>query len=397
MRMYSLLVLCAALLFSHSTAQAQASPKKEPSFAATGLLAFPGETAEEILFRAHTYDNGAMILASLGYLKGMHGFPQDVALSLAWSRLLATVGNVEAYTLTSFLGMDELAEVDESETLMMLCLTVKGNPLIGILQDAGIADIEGRCARLEKESAPDVMAEAAEKSRALRQRVEQAAYDALTLMRALRTRKATPADCKQLEELALVFPSRTLLFFAATTHDPASEKADPSQERLMNFVASQGTDILSGELASLFDAVPYVLPYLNSSSPVLQETVRQAHAGKPSATRMLAESYRCGVHGAPQFGELHQAWLQHAAFAGDSSSMLSLITLFLSYENTPVSWAWADILAHDRIMVADAASKKVAQQVLDTLEADMKDEDKVSAKAYQTLLLRNRTPHGKDR
>lgn len=396
-RICSALVFCAALLFSHSIAQAQASLKNEPSFAATGLLAFPGETAEDILFRAHAYDSEAIVLASIGYCKGLHGFPHDPGLALAWSQRLLVLGNAQAAALTAFLATEEMLGAEEAEQQMKMCLGIKDNPLVDVLRTVHIADVGASCARLRKTIPEKSMEAISEKAETLWHKGEQSSQETVPLIRSLLTRKATEADLQKMEDVAFPLSPTDIVFLVVTTHNPASGKPDPSPERLMRFLMAQKKSTAPDELVSALIKAPDMLAYLGGFSPELKEAARLAHSGDYAAMRVLAESYAYGTHGVPLDITMNAAWLRHAAFTGDSMSMLSLAIQDMEQGNRHQAWAWADMLASEKIQKADATSKKMAQDLRTKLEATMDEKDKATGRQNQAFLLQYMQSHGKKR
>ena len=79
-----LITLFLLLLLPACAKQAGLGTSSNP-FAATGLLAHPDETAEEILIRAHNQDGDAVPLVVAGYTMGIGGFPQDSFLAFKFN------------------------------------------------------------------------------------------------------------------------------------------------------------------------------------------------------------------------------------------------------------------------------------------------------------------------
>lgn len=365
----------------------KAEQTKTPSLAATGMLAFPEETAEDIVLRAHAYDKEAMVLASIGYSYGVGGFPKDAGLGSAWASSLIFSGDYEAWSITALFAAHEASkrpELDESK--LLYCYAATSSTLAEVLKKANFGDMESICTPLEKKIGKSKTAEVYKKAEALKQTGTRGCRDAAAFMRELLARPATDEDCQKLDEYLGEFPAGALLFFVATTHDLASGKADLKLERLLEFLLRQKRKNMPSALEHLLQVAADILPYwLDKDFSGLKATIRAAHSGDTTAIRSLAEVYGNGIYGTMEQERLSLGWLQHAALGGDWQSMLRLSIQLFVQDRLPESWAFADIVKD--MKVADDRTRKMAKDLTVTIESRASEEIMIEGVAYSENIL----------
>ncbi|MDL2316363.1 hypothetical protein LJC59_04705 [Desulfovibrio sp. OttesenSCG-928-A18] len=124
------------------------------SFAASGLLISPDESAEAILLRAHQLDADAMLLAVLGYADGRGGFPKAVSLGTEWHKQLLAIGAFEAAGIAwarvwSETDFRRIPSMELFAAHMANCSFARSGSSYAALKKAEIFDFEPFCTDLE--------------------------------------------------------------------------------------------------------------------------------------------------------------------------------------------------------------------------------------------------------
>lgn len=326
-------------------------------FAATALLSRPGESAEEILIRAHGNDANAIMAATAGYHLGIDGFPYDSRLGAIWGGRLLHLVPHEALALP-LLGMVQQKNFADADIGLGLaaCHNAKKSAYIPLLEKNGIFTAVQFCAQLEerKKSLSSwekpyraIIAKGAD--------AVQKIHEGMTAVRAFRDVPLAPKTLENFLAAYDLLPTEFVVFYAATTHAPANDAPDWSDERLLAFIAAclKAAETKSSAQAALHSASEYAKNILVSrlimEDGLPLQTIQAAHAmrsgslsGKDAQIlRSIAAHYRKGDAGFPKDAFLARCWLQRAALMGDAPSAAALSTEALFEEKYPEAWAWA--------------------------------------------------------
>ncbi len=378
-------ILC--ILFLYPCAFAKAAQPAASPFAATGLLARPDESAEEILLRAHQLDARAIALAVVGYARGMGGFPRDPALASGWNAQLAAVNDA---ALTGLLSLMIFEQADFSDDLLSsilaACTLAQGSDLAPIFREKGLFDARPFCESLKKKksSVPD-WEKKYNKLIEFNKIYEKDLQEAIKAVRAFRDEPCSPQlqqDLNTAQETAI---PETVVFYAATTHNPAKDAPDWSAERLLLFIdkldsceryenknPAPGTVSAAQRIKVLArTAKEAIREIVSLDREKALSVIRSAHGlgyGKEhtDAVRSMAVHYRDGSLGFPGRGLLSLLWLQHAAFEFDNESRLLLAMEWFSKKQYAEAWAWADVIGKDKD--ADEKTKKLAAMLVAMIE-----------------------------
>jgi hypothetical protein len=335
--------LCLPLLMAHSAAYGASS-----SFAATGLLAHPEETAGEILLRAHERDANAILLVVAGYSRGLDGFPRELALAAFWAPELLKIGAVEKAALASVV----IAQMTPPErqaapgARLALCdMARQAKEPASALREGGILDLEGVCGAWETEARAGTDRD--DSYRQARNFFEENGriLSLARIMRDLCSRPATPEDIQALDKL----PDHLTLgwFFAATTHDPTRERPDWKADRLIAFLDSQHRaspedDAVRFPLMT-WGIIPYLSDQLSQNPTQALAAVRRAHAGDMEAVQTMIRCYQEGSSGFIKNQFLATAWMSYGAYRGDSRCQLQLAVSYVLAGFPELGWPWAEI------------------------------------------------------
>ena len=308
------LACCACLLSLSSWAlaitnekpiPAQDSPVIPSPFDATGLTARPGETAEEILLRAHNYDPGAVAMASIGYAKGIGGFPKDHNLAAAWAGLASNMNMQSVSALSNLVINEETGETSSDR----LCGEAQHSPFVPLFKQAGILDVERLCVTTVPEG--DWLKDLYAWSAAQNKRI-------IELLRTGAERRLSSEEYQKLfGSTADCVTKPPLLFYAATTHDWESETPDWRLERMLSFFSN--THCADDKIETA--ATLLLLQYFNTEPEAVLELFRKAHQGDPAAIRTMAMNYYTGEQGFPCMKFLSERWTTISAWRGDPRAM----------------------------------------------------------------------------
>jgi TPR repeat protein len=366
-------------------------------FEKTGLLAHPGESAEEILMRAHRRDTDAMFLAGTGYTWRACGFPPDGDIADAWARQLMATGNSAA---ASHINLQILFAQNFPDIHILLgyalaeCSLAQKSPYTAISKNAGLVDLDGLCSKLKEAGREYSDWEKDYTDRlATLENQKNRVQDAMRLMRELRTRPATRDEQETVIAFAQDTSTDIVLFFSATTHTPEKEPPNWSAEKLLDFIATQREHLEKerqnggGEMLAMFvelvqeaeKAVERNLLYVPGDKAYLPTLLRcliapddplslipKAHLGDIPSIYALAQHYANGTSGFIRDATLSDYWLQHAAKYGDTKATLLLATrLFVQGEFTR-AWAWASIAQNES---STDATTKIARNLTTQIES----------------------------
>ena len=299
--LFRILSLCAILIFPSGDLCAQSD--NEAAFHALGLLASPEETAEDILLRAHAGDTFAVALAVVGYDLGVHGFPEDRALSLSMIDLAGKwcAPDMEVF-LRAFWGRGQARDTESDRILMLdYCQGGKGSPLVERFKRAGLFDLEKILSELS--ALQDGFSEKGKKSYAdlveSHRFLVESYKEFIRYMRsgAESLFKPAPKDepCVYEQDRFM-----QILFFAATTHDPEKEQPDWDLKRAMDHI-EQLRQKKNTDGVVWADMAPEALLVSAFFNPGLtRETIRRALRDDMSAMREMARHYANGENGFPR-------------------------------------------------------------------------------------------------
>lgn len=371
--------------------------QESSSLSLTGLLAFPQETAEEILVRAHQGDARAMALAVAGYGLGIHGFPWDLDIAYYWSLRMDIIGaNNSAEFLICFVESLRDSEDDRYGLIMGRCDLGRTSVLVAPFTRAKLFDINIWCNKQQKLAARNSSYEEARQEHLSFK--EKWVRDKLTgwdLLRALRNRPTTPADERLLINSYLygyMSDERDLMFFAGSNHKPDLEEPDWTPEAMLAF-RNWRTDQTNkfDEWASVA-ANEYLLNRLVFDPAPALDIIRRAHQGDIKAIRTMADCYHTGGLGFSKDKSLHYFWLHHGAVQGDALSMLILAIHMLPHDlsNNSLPWGWA-FLAYE---AGDDEIKVLAKQVMNMIEEHSDEKSLENARLwipdYRKRIQKNR-------
>lgn len=412
----AVLLLCLLCLPCVRSVAAPVPDTPVSPLAATGRPPLPRESAEEILARAHQRDATAMVLAVAGYSQGVGGFPKSRYLAGAWGAQLVYLGAADSLSVATLLLWPVTERAPENLPQRLAdCVLARESALFPAFEQAGLLDAKSLCAQWEKENDRQPGWEKAYEQR-IRERKAQkeAAREAMTIMRELRRRPATAKDMDRLRKgLALEIsrfrdaarqdPAKnpivqTLLFYAATTHDPDCEASDWSPDRLLEFMIAQlaTARTLSGEIDKPGE-FPRFADLVSEAGEAFRtgvyvtldpslESIRSAHSGDLGGAYAMSEAYRSGSFGFIKDQALAVAWLQHAALGGNTRCMLFLAADRLAAGNPAEAWPWAWIA--EKVEVESADVQGLARRIRQTAEAGASERELLEARNTALVFLR---------
>lgn len=360
-------------------------------FVGTGLLSRPDETAGEILLRAHQFDVEAMVLTVVGYSRGVGGFPKEPLLASVWVNVVESLGVLETGFFVQLLYWEDRA-IDGTERipepiLSDYCTSLRNNDLASRFQQAKIFNIEKTCGRSGQEERSELHTELAVSSQEKALRTQEI----MRLVRDLRSRQATSSDLDRLEG----FSDKVLLFFAATTHNPATESPDWSTEHLLNFMNAQRMHMpfifssepptnTSARMEPLLRCISRAVMKRHGEEPdrTLYD-IERAHSGDSEAVNAIIRYYREGSFSFIE-GMLEESWMRYAALRGDSLNQLMLAVREFESKNLTYAWAWAKCALTSK----DDGLQRLAGELLSRIEARFAEFDKHHSNAYFEELQR---------
>ena len=315
----------------------------ENPFAATGLLAHPNETAEEILLRAHAYDQEAMLLAFAGYSFGIGGFPKDEELGWEWH---SSYNAVNSDPTSMFVAAISFHIKYPALLGPGMCYMANQSFAVPLFKQAGIFDLGAVCQDMK-----DVDEE-------LKQEIAFSINEAdlhRKLLIELISRPMTKQEAKLLDDLSYYSKG-----FVAYYISNAGEKDVSPQEKRLNFLRfiaqREGESFQrSKELKEIAANTLMQIDYAEAHRPDTMEMVSKAHQGDPIAAQQMAENYRTGGIGFFKDKRLVAPWLKRAFNAGDKKSLDSLV-LWSSADSLP-EYAWK--YAHIALLYGSPEMKEV--------------------------------------
>ena len=384
-----LIFLLLFLLFCLPACAKQAGPgTSNTPFAATGLLANPDETAEEILIRAHNQDRDAVPLVVAGYTMGIGGFPQDSFLGYLFNNAYQAPGwedtnqflylfNMFTYYSTYYPPRQPMPEE---------CLAAGRSPVAPLFKQAGIFDIDSVCAAVPPAIDSDFtptgfyhrgkispFPEMFERSlnRQELERIENEFYALPSIftpyLRGALVDGQEPT-AQQIQKLvqfmALRKADEVLLDFTIPSTD-----AD-YKSRLRVFAADAIMDTSSAEL----------------NAELIKETIRKAHQGDALAALQMAEYYRTGAFGFPESFDLTTQWLERAASLGSRKAVDNLALLYYAYDDFGISH-YAYYAANTALHYGSPELKEIFAEIIADIEKKSSPENTYKLKHNVNLRL----------
>ena len=308
-------------------------------FAATGLLAHPNETAEEILIRAHAQDLEAVTLVMAGYALGVGGFPKDPWL-FTWYDYAAYPVQWEETSMFLLL-MYQHAYGPPAKIEPYYCYEASGSFAAPLFRQAEIFNLDAMCAEIGYENKLGG-------NQDLQKNKELVASIRKELVELIEK----PMTKQRAKKLAYLFDSdRTLADFISYHISTAGNNKASKQERILNllqFIALRKGEPFS-ESAKLYEVAVNALEKISLETAykdIALETIRKAHLGDPAAARQMAENYRSGAMGFPQNSYLAKHWLRRSIDGGDKIALDTLAlyeySLALKDSKYPTETTWQD-------------------------------------------------------
>ena len=337
-------LLCLFFIASSGSVYAAEGAQEFSPFARTGLLAHPGETAEEILLRAHELDAGAIALTVAGYSKGIGGFPEFRAAATSWSVLASRMGLSQSAAFL-FLMRDsgDAPQDNESAEWLATCEYGKTSRFSPLFKEAGIFDIERECHRLlsfkrkdaawEKEYQAELAdwRSTAEESGAYISRARRLVSQQLT------AEDETAFDRSDFDNLDFFF------FYAATTHDPEREPPDWRADRLLRFLRERKKENSDASRELERGAMLALMRRLGADASPALDAIRRTHSDNAGAARVMGMNYLNGGMNFPLSSHLANVWLRYGAMAGDARCMeLRAVQLYVVGDGR-YAWIWAKL------------------------------------------------------
>ncbi|MDR2572985.1 MAG: hypothetical protein LBC94_01345 [Desulfovibrio sp.] len=357
-------------------------------FQKTRLLAHPGETAAQILIRAHKREPDAVFLVVLGYIWGAHGFPRDIFLAIAWlEQLRALEYTPVVHLLTVLMGASLDLDVPTalgSGVHLADCGLAREASHADMLKNAGLFDLDAICAQTEK--AASKFSEVHKKNYA--ERLAEVAkhkneiQSVISLMRELRSRPATLDEQEKIVRFTREYSVDTALFFAATNHSPGKGQPDWSAEKLLAFFIAQREDLTRKHQAEV-DKPEMLREFFNltreagevfrrrltNATGNAEALITNAHLGDIPSIRAVAAHYANGTADFIKFRQLSNYWLQHAAMRADGEAAFAWAVAAFDIDQLTAAWTWASIFLEYYPDNADAATRTNAQTLINRIEA----------------------------
>ena len=348
-------VLCFIICFLMSTISWDMSWSEQGTntpnplaLAAKDLLGIENATAEDIMLLAHGGDTRAMALVVAGYARGIGGFPKEPFLAEDWSEVSLRYTSIDpGFVMALMRQIDNGREHPMLGVALLQCEHVKESVVGQVFMKTGVLDLDAHCASLERKKSAHALWE--DEYITADTEMKKALQATLSTIDFIRKNVSNLMDEKEeqlFEEAVRGIGIDELLFFAATTHNPASEAPDWSPIRLLS--------VLDNCRISLQRSSPTHFPFFAQISETVitailngldahdsdvqqeaRELVRLAHLHKIQTTnknvastlgamREMAQNYKTGKLGFIRSYQLFAAWNLTAALTHDARSMLSM-------------------------------------------------------------------------
>lgn len=343
----------------------------QPSFAATGLLTHPAESAEEILVRAHNMDLDAIVLTVAGYSLGVGGFPEIYAVGSAWAGVSARVAAPEDVALLVTINDLWRDDAKHGPSLLADCDLAQKSAYAKPLEEAGVFDLSARRAELSSlrgESGEWLKAYQARQA----QLTQQTEYFAQMRVFVAELAKR-PATEKELLRLKDYITKRfsALIYFSGTDPAAGGKRSAWSAARSLEFVGRRFGDPDSGRgtVATNLTFWYALGDSFSDNSALVRDLIHRAHVGDMDARRAMTQYYI--AWGSPGNylvlePDLAIAWMFANNKLKDEKAYLQMAVYTYQGKDLAVSWALAS-LAKD---AAKGEERELAEVLLRLLEAD---------------------------
>jgi hypothetical protein len=352
-------------------------------FEKTGLLAHPGETAAEILMRAHNRDPDAVLLATIGYTWGSCGFPPDMFPATAWAMQLKVLGkhadssyaNLYIWSAMIRRGIGKFT----TGAIDVDCKAAQDSAYAPLFRNAGFIESDVLCREAEKFKTKDPnyerdYAERLNSTEKLKDELNRVA----TLMRELRSRPATLQEQDELIKFTRGAGTEIALFFAATAYNPEKNIFDRAEDHLPAFLTTQrmqlekehkaGREKMRSQFIELIDEAGVMFAqHTAKTSGDTAGLIGRAHLGDIPAIYAMSEHYAYGTAGFFKSRELSEHWLEHAALYMNREAAWALAVRLFARGELNRAWAWISILLE--FLKPDEPTKENARRLLAEIEA----------------------------
>jgi TPR repeat protein len=335
-----------------------------------------GETAGNILLRAHQYDVNAIVRVIAGYSYGIGGFHKDSSLAKAWLKPLLLLGAMKEYAVSALcIDLNEGRLSKNVGRSLAHCKMAVTSTSAAEFRQLGLFDTEKICRELEADKR-DNKKWKNEYKEALNVygTVKRETSKVSATLRELCHRAATPEEQYSIDATLNSIPLPILSFYIATKNDHEKKNQEWRPEYLCSFIFFQ-REVLSGEkipkgflsLVSFSAAMlrEYIVIQDNKEKNIA--LLHDAHKGNLSAMRTVAGNYMHGASGFPQDTQLAQAWFQSGAIEGDATSMLLVAMSYFEIGHLAPAWAFVKII--EDLDCSDVRSKTMAGQLKRTIES----------------------------
>ena len=335
--------------WASTVTSAMDTPSNPLALAAKDLLGIENVTAEDILLLAHQRDTRAIALVVAGYAKGIGGFPVNPFLVDAWAKAGANDAALMPGAIMTFIQLTSKGDKDVPPGIgLFLCAQAQHTEIGRVFDLHGIVALGTYCETLaeKKDTHPSWRAdyERAEKEIG---KVVQTIVSPIDFVRANALAPMDTEGARAFAKTASVLPPEDIVFFVATTHNPASGAPDWNFGRLLLFLDNCRVAIqenLVTEEPIFFSilsetVIEAMLHRLEAQRPDGQEKNRKlislAHlpqmakegadpAKALEAMRTMARNYRNGAPGFLRSRDLAEAWDLSAALTHDAQSTLAM-------------------------------------------------------------------------
>ncbi len=374
----SLIFLLLFLLFCLPACAKQAGPGTSNNpFAATGLLANPDETAEEILIRAHKQDGDAVILAVTGYALGIGGFPKDNMLASNINHDYRPSG--WEYTFQFLKLLNEPDGVQPPTPDPEECLIASRSSVAPLFKQAGIFDLDSVCADVgyAADLGPDF--------------IKFDFYENLSLSEW--PDHTLSKDEAELIQLDLGLPGSGLHWEIERALIDRELAGSQQILNLMKFLDRQADNEMSNsQLHAFITDAALNISSAQLNTDLVKNIIRKAHQGDALSALQMAENYRIGAFGFPKDYYMAVKWLERAASLGSRKAVDNLALLY--YFNNLIGHPNAYYAANKALHYGSPEFKDVFVKIIENSEKRFSPEDVSKLRHNANIELENLKKEG---
>ena len=356
-------------------AQAGLGASSNP-FAATGLLAHPDETAEEILIRAHNQDGDAVILAVTGYALGIGGFPKNNGVADDMNYAYRPSG--WEYTFQFLKLLNESAGVQPPTPDPEECLAASRSPVAPLFKQSGIFDLDSVCADVgyAADLGPDFIKFDSSLS---------------SLFSDLSERPLSEDEDKAIQRLNLIEPRLHWEIERALI-----DRELPQSQQILNLIRLADQQVTGGmsspQLHAFITDTALNVSSVDSNAELVKDVIRKAHQGDAIAAWQMAENYRIGAYGFPKDFYLELEWLERAAALGSRKAVDNLTLLY--YFHDSIGQPHTYHAAHRALHYGSPELKEVFAGIIANIEKKFSPEDVSKLRHNANIELENLKKEG---